>query len=159
MQQFSFMNKFRLPARLCSPSSTFMPSFDLTSTTIATVLVHFTGVAPGILDGQHLYESRLDWLFKMEPRPDNCSPIHPRATVVRLKLPPHDGEKLVKTDRFLTNSKTCQMTVFTFSNAMIWQDLLISDFIQTFWRDFHQLKKKAFGKKWRPKPILNGVVP
>ena len=159
MQKISFMNKFRLPARLCLPSSTFMPSFDLTSTTIATVLVHFTGVAPGILDGQHLYESRLDWLFKMEPRPDNCSPIHPRATVVRLKLPPHDGEKLVKTDRFLTNSKTCQMTVFTFSNAMIWQDLLISDFIQTFWRDFHQLKKKAFGKKWRPKPILNGVVP
>ena len=159
MQKISFMNKFRLPARLCLPSSTFMPSFDLTSTTIATVLVHFTGVAPGILDGQHLYESRLDWLFNMEPRPDNCSPIHPRATVVRLKLPPHDGEKLVKTDRFLTNSKTCQMTVFTFSNAMIWQDLLISDFIQTFWRDFHQLKKKAFGKKWRPKPILNGVVP
>ena len=159
MQKISFMNKFRLPARLCLPSSTFMPSFDLTSTTIATVLVHFTGVAPGILDGQHLYESRLDWLFKMEPRPDNCSPIHPRATVVRLKLPPHDGEKLVKTDRFLTNSKTCQMTVFTFSNAMIWQDSLISDFIQTFWRDFHQLKKKAFGKKWRPKPILNGVVP
>ena len=128
MQKISFMNKFRLPARLCLPSSTFMPSFDLTSTTIATVLVRLTGVAPGILDGQHLYESRLDWLFKMEPRPDNCSPIHPRATVVRLKLPPHDGEKLVKTDRFLTNSKTCQMTVFTFSNAMIiWQDLLPSN--------------------------------
>ena len=61
--------------------------------------------------------------------------------------------------RFLTNSKTCQMTVFTFSNVMIWQDMLTSDFIQTFWRDFHQLKKKAFGKKWRPKAILNGVVP
>ena len=78
-----------------------MPSFDLTSTTIATVLVHFTGVAPGILDGQHLYDSLVDRLFKMEPRPDNCSPIHPRATVVRLKLPPRDGEKLVKTDQFL----------------------------------------------------------
>ena len=43
----------------------------------------------------------------------------------------HDGEKLVKTVQFLvnqsdfqTNSKTCQMAVFTFSNAMIWQDLL-----------------------------------
>ena len=31
----------------------------------------------------------------------------------------HDGEKLVKTVRFSTNSKTCQMAVFTFSNAMI----------------------------------------
>ena len=69
-----------------------MPSFDLTSTTIATVLVHFTGVAPGILDGQHLYDSLVDILFKMEPRPDNCSPIRPRATVVRLKLPPAEEE-------------------------------------------------------------------
>jgi hypothetical protein len=86
------MNKFRLSARLWTPSFTFMPSFDLTSTTIATVLVHLTGVAPGILDGQHLYDSLVDILFKMEPRPDNCSPIRPRATVVRLKLPPAEEE-------------------------------------------------------------------
>ena len=31
----------------------------------------------------------------------------------------HDGEKLVKTVRFSTDSKTRQMAVFTFSNAMI----------------------------------------
>ena len=31
----------------------------------------------------------------------------------------HDGEILVKTVRFSTNSKTCQMPVFIFSNAMI----------------------------------------
>ena len=48
------------------------------------------------------------------------------------------------------NSKTCQMTVFTFSNAMIWQDLppsnsclYVSDFIWTFWRDFHHCVLEA----------------
>ena len=35
----------------------------------------------------------------------------------------HDGENLVQTVRFSNNSKTCQMAVFTFSTAMIWQDL------------------------------------
>mgnify|MGYP001444653123 CR=1 FL=1 len=30
-----------------------------------------------------------------------------------------DDENFVKTVRFSTNSKTCQMAVFTFSNALI----------------------------------------
>ena len=33
--------------------------------------------------------------------------------------PEHDGENFVKTVRFSTNSKNCQMAVLTFSNVMI----------------------------------------
>ena len=48
-----------------------------------------------------------------------------------------------QTVRFSTNSKTCQMAVFKFSKAMIWQDFLPSNsclyenLIWTFWRNFH----------------------
>ena len=74
----------------------------------------------------------------------------------------HDGEKLVKIVRFLIKQSEFQLKTqklvkwhwFTFSDhALIWQDfsplfktlayMYASDFIRTFWRDFHHRAASA----------------